>query len=366
MNEDWREDGPLDHAAENAARLGRAAGQMEQVAHSMQAAHAAAGTAAAGGAASGAAAGTALGGPLGTIIGALASHKTFWKVIGSVFLTIILFAVIIVNAVGILLSYLGFSDADSYVNQARQAEYQIIKNRIDTLLTEDDSLKAEILAMIETESQVQVDKIREDYDDNQSGYDGYEIDNEWEQDLKPKLSQYLAVLIEEEGSGSQIVGFNGQSSFSGISGTLTSPYDTYFSMAAATYQVPEALLKAIAKEESGFDPHAVSPAGAVGIMQLMPFTAANLGVTDLYDPKQNIMGGAKYVAEMIRTFASYPNALDLALASYNVGTEAVKKAGYRIPQNGEIPAFVEKVKSHLVFEQEGTSDGTKNTETLVS
>ena len=77
---------------------------------------------------------------------------------------------------------------------------------------------------------------------------------------------------------------------------LSSPYDAFFEEAANTYNVPVALLIAMGKVESNFDPNVVSGAGAIGIMQLMPGTAASLGVTDPYDPRQNIMGGAKYVA----------------------------------------------------------------------
>ena len=67
----------------------------------------------------------------------------------------------------------------------------------------------------------------------------------------------------------------------------------FFEEAANTYNVPVALLIAMGKVESNFDPNVVSGAGAIGIMQLMPGTAASLGVTDPYDPRQNIMGGRK-------------------------------------------------------------------------
>lgn len=106
------------------------------------------------------------------------------------------------------------------------------------------------------------------------------MEDEYESVLKPHLSQYLSVLIEESWSGSQIVGFHGYTWSGSMEGSLSSPYDDYFALAAATYQVPEALLKAMGKAESDFNPRAVSSAGAMGIMQLMPGTAANLGVTD--------------------------------------------------------------------------------------
>lgn len=350
MSEDWRDNGPLDKAAEMAARGARAAGQAERIAQAVQSAHGAMAAAGAGGAAGGLAVGSALAGPLGAAVGALVTSRTFWKVVLSLLLSVLLFVFVIVNGVGLILAYLGFGDADSYAAQAREAEYGNIKDQIETLLEEDSRLAEEIYGLIEAERDLLYEEIGEDFDGNWEDYDGYEVEtDEYETVLKRNLSRYLAVLIEEEWSGSRIVGFNGYGSYGGVEGNLTSVYDEYFALAAATYQVPEALLKAMAKVESDFNPNAVSGAGAVGIMQLMPATAANLGVTNPYDPKENIMGGAKYIGEMLRTFSAYPNGLDLALAAYNAGPGAVRRAGYRIPQNGETPAYVEKVKGYLIF-----------------
>lgn len=344
MNEE-RSESPLDKAAENAARIVRAAGQTEKIAHTVQAAHAAAGAIKAGGAASGAAVGTALGGPLGTVIGALLTSKTFWKVIGSILLTILLFAYLIANSVSLIFLYLGVADADSYVSQARTAECANMKIQIEALFAADPAYKSEIFGLVEGYRDKAAEEIQDDYD-NLSGYDGYEVDDEYETVLKPNLSQYLAVLMEESWGGKQIEGFNGYGSGGGTS-SLTSAYDEYFALASATYQVSEALLKAMAKAESDFDPNCVSSAGAIGIMQLMPSTAANLGVTDPYDPKQNIMGGANYISQQLATFSAYPNGLELAIAAYNAGPGAVKKAGYQIPQNGETPAYVQNVLGYL-------------------
>lgn len=350
MSENWRDNGPLDKAAEMAARGARAAGQAERIAQAVQSAHGTMAAAGAGGAAGGMAVGSAMAGPLGAAVGALVTSKTFWKVVLSLLLSVLLLVFVIVNGVGILLAYLGFGDADGYVTRAREAEYRNIKNQIDILLAEDSQLAEEIYGLIEAERDLMYERIGEDFDGNWEDYDGYEVEkDEYETVLKPNLSRYLAVLIEEEWSGNRIVAFNGHGSYGGVDGNLTSAYDEYFALAAATYQVPEALLKAMAKVESDFNPNAVSGAGAVGIMQLMPATARNLGVTNPYDPKQNIMGGAKYIGEMLRTFSAYPGGLDLALAAYNAGPGAVKRAGYRIPQNGETPAYVEKVKGYLVF-----------------
>lgn len=96
--------------------------------------------------------------------------------------------------------------------------------------------------------------------------------------------------------------------------------DRIFEEAAARYNVPARLLKAVAKAESDFNPNAVSHAGAVGVMQLMPGTARSLGVSDPYDARQNIMGGAKYLKENLDRFGD----VSLALAAYNAGPGAVQ------------------------------------------
>ena len=117
-------------------------------------------------------------------------------------------------------------------------------------------------------------------------------------------------------------------------------YDKYFKEAALKYDVSEALLKAIAKAESNFNAKAVSSAGAMGVMQLMPATAEGLGVDDPYDPKQNIMGGAKCIAAKLKEFNGD---VKTALAAYNAGSGAVKRYG-GIPSYCK--AYVNKVLSY--------------------
>ena len=99
-------------------------------------------------------------------------------------------------------------------------------------------------------------------------------------------------------------------------------FEAYFQAASEAYGVPVNLLKAVAKAESAFDPTAVSHCGAQGVMQLMPATARAMGVTDAFDPAQNIMGGAKYLSQMLDTF---DGDVSLAVAAYNAGPGAVKK-----------------------------------------
>lgn len=116
-----------------------------------------------------------------------------------------------------------------------------------------------------------------------------------------------------------------------------------FRRAAFRYKVPEELLKAVAKAESDFDPLAVSPSGAVGVMQLMPGTARELGVEDSRDPEQNIMGGAKYLAALLE---KYDGETELALAAYNAGSNNVDKYG-GIPPFEETQNYVRNVMSFL-------------------
>lgn len=112
-----------------------------------------------------------------------------------------------------------------------------------------------------------------------------------------------------------------------------------FQKAAETYNVPVNLLEAVAKAESGFRADAVSSCGAQGIMQLMPSTAASLGVTNSFDPEQNIMGGAKYLGQLLSSFGGDAS---LAVAGYNAGGGAVRKYG-GIPPYAETQNYVKKV-----------------------
>ncbi len=100
---------------------------------------------------------------------------------------------------------------------------------------------------------------------------------------------------------------------------------------AATWQVDPALLKAVIANESGFNANATSKVGAQGLMQLMPETAASLGVRDAYDPAQNVAGGARYLRGLLDRFGGDQR---LAVAAYNAGPGAVAKYG-------DVPPYVE-------------------------
>jgi len=119
--------------------------------------------------------------------------------------------------------------------------------------------------------------------------------------------------------------------------------DAIFDAAGQKYNISPDLLKAVARVESNFRPDATSKVGAMGIMQLMPGTAKYLGVTDAYDPEQNIIGGAKYLKEQLDRF---DGDVKLALAAYNAGWPAVKKHG-GIPPFRETQAYVPKVLGYM-------------------
>jgi Transglycosylase SLT domain len=119
--------------------------------------------------------------------------------------------------------------------------------------------------------------------------------------------------------------------------------------ASKVHGIDYSLLKAVIATESGFNPYAVSPKGAIGLMQLIPPTAQRYGVTagkgstiakKLTDPRINIRAGARYLADLIRMF---PGRLDLALAAYNAGEGAVQRAGNRIPNYPETQNYVKTV-----------------------
>jgi hypothetical protein len=148
-------------------------------------------------------------------------------------------------------------------------------------------------------------------------------------------------LVQNDGQASAVSG----TAFDEIyqSKTEQTTLDDIFHQVATEYGVNESLLKAVAQAESGFDTNAVSSCGAMGIMQLMPATAESLGVTDPFDAKQCIEGGAKMLSYLLD---DYNGNVTLALAAYNAGSGSVQKYG-GVPPYNETLGYIEKINNIL-------------------
>jgi len=150
-------------------------------------------------------------------------------------------------------------------------------------------------------------------------------------------------MIEAPHSGDVVKIIDAPTDFTSIRRVVTSPssaagpYGALFQTAASKYGVPASVLQAVAKEESAFDPKAVSRAGAQGLMQLMPSTAAGLGV-DPFDPAQAVDGAARMLSGNLQRFGS----IESALAAYNAGPAAVAKYG-GVPPYAETQGYVQRV-----------------------
>ncbi len=124
-----------------------------------------------------------------------------------------------------------------------------------------------------------------------------------------------------------------------------SRYDDVIHQAAALYQIPEQLVRAVIRVESGFDPRAVSRTNARGLMQLMPETAERMLVSDVFDPRQNIFGGVRYLRVLANLFNGD---IQLTLAGYNAGENAVMQYG-GIPPYEETRQYVVKVLEYYKY-----------------
>lgn len=154
----------------------------------------------------------------------------------------------------------------------------------------------------------------------------------------PHLDKRYKVVYRGKGGGMRIPGF------SKISAADIAKLSPIIEAAARQNGLDPALLHAVIRAESGYNPRALSIKGASGLMQLIPDTARRYGVNDIWDPHENIHGGARYLKDLL---AMFNNNIELALAGYNAGENAVIRAGRRIPNYPETMAYVPKVMGYL-------------------
>ena len=121
----------------------------------------------------------------------------------------------------------------------------------------------------------------------------------------------------------------------------SSSFDAAIGRAATAASVQAELLRAVIVVESGFNPRAISRRGAIGLMQLLPTTARRYGAFNAFDPEQNVLAGARYLADLLTRYGA--KNLDLVLAAYNAGENAVERYGRRVPPYRETRAYVPNV-----------------------
>jgi soluble lytic murein transglycosylase-like protein len=148
--------------------------------------------------------------------------------------------------------------------------------------------------------------------------------------LAPAASVYDSLASASVNSSSALRGYT----------TGSAQVDQYLINSGANNGVDPLLLYSIMHQESSFKSHAISPKGARGLMQLMPFTAMRYGVTNIFDPRQNIEGGARYVRFLLDSF---DGDINLVLAGYNAGEGAVEKYGWHIPPYSETQEYVRRI-----------------------
>lgn len=172
---------------------------------------------------------------------------------------------------------------------------------------------------------------------------GYEI-------LGDKYRLHLKGGIAEV-SVDDIVGIEPEEIFEPLPEPLSdkTPFQQIIRAAAERYGVDADLIHCVIAVESNFNPKAVSPKNARGLMQLLPQTAAQLGVKDVFDPAQNVDGGTHYLRDLLRKYSN----LTLALAAYNAGPERVDQYGRRVPPYLETMKYVQRIaKSYAKIKSE--------------
>jgi hypothetical protein len=131
-------------------------------------------------------------------------------------------------------------------------------------------------------------------------------------------------------------------------------YDKFIEEAAAAYRLDPVLIRSVMQTESAFNPFVVSPVGAQGLMQLMPELATEMGVSNAFDPRDNIMGGARYLRQLLDMHSGN---VSLALASYNAGPGNVAKYHNRVPPFRETQRYVKAITGLIAAEHAAQSAG---------
>jgi len=139
-----------------------------------------------------------------------------------------------------------------------------------------------------------------------------------------------------------IVGIEPEEVFEPIQEPLTdkTPFQKVIRAAAERYSIDADLIHCVIAVESNFDPKAISRKNARGLMQLLPQTAAQFGVKDIFDPEENVNAGARYLHDLL---GKYHNNITLALAAYNAGPERVDQYGHRVPPYLETMKYVQRI-----------------------
>ncbi len=163
---------------------------------------------------------------------------------------------------------------------------------------------------------------------------------ELSKELAALEKRFLAAINQLAKSSESGAGVSGQPPVK-QRGPLGQRYASLVQAAAQRNEIDPALLDSVIRQESGFNPHARSSAGAMGLMQLMPDTARSLGVRHPFDPAENVEGGARLLRQLLDR---YDGRLDKALAAYNAGSQAVDKYG-GVPPYAETQQYVRSIMS---------------------
>ena len=325
----------------------RAVRAVADTAQAVRAAHAAASAAKAGGSATaGTTAGTAAAGPAGAVIAGVVTSGTFWKVLAALLVSMVMTAYVIANIIPIIMNHIGIGSANELVDEKGAQEITSLQTRITDIFEHVENAEKEMRELTDGAHETVLKKIEKEREENYPDCTGLSVTDEYDERMKRDYARYLACLLKNTWDSGTVAAFayTGEDDFTTA---LTSPYDDIFERASEKYDVSLALIKAIGKVESDYNPKCRSSAGAMGIMQLMPEECKEWKIKDPYDPEENIMAGAKYIKAHINAFKGHKNGMELAVAAYNCGGGAVRRAGYQIPDITETKNYVKKIFSYL-------------------